>query len=251
MAQTGEIRLERAGYAVPGRQILAPLSLALRERRIGIVGRNGSGKSTLARLMAGLIAPSEGRVLAGGAELHSDRRAALDRVGILFQNPDHQIIFPTCGEEVAFGLAQQGRKDAEAGARAALEAFGKGHWWARPVSALSQGQRHLLCLIAVLAMAPETLILDEPFAGLDIPTTRALHRVLAARPERLVLISHDPAALAGFDRVIWIEAGRIEADGAAGEVLARFTAAMEAEAEAEAEEGAAGGVGDDRTDLAG
>ena len=238
MGEGGEIRLEGAGYTRDGRVILAPLTLALSEPRIGVVGRNGSGKSTLARLAAGLIAPSEGRVTASGADLARDRRAALSSVGILFQNPDHQIIFPTCGEEVTFGLAQQGRPDAEAAARAALEEFGKAHWWDRPVSALSQGQRHLLCLIAVLAMAPGTLILDEPFAGLDIPTTRALHAHLDALPQRVVLISHDPAALAGFDRVIWLEQGTVAAEGPAAEVLARFEAAM-------------GEAGDDLSDLAG
>ncbi len=233
-----EIRLEAAGYGVGEREILCPLTLTLRERRIGIVGRNGSGKSTLARLLAGLVAPTTGRVTVGGDDLHADRRAALARVGILFQNPDHQIIFPTCGEEVTFGLAQQGRKDAEAAARAALEEFGKGHWWDRPVGTLSGGQRHLLCLIAVLAMAPDWLILDEPFAGLDIPTTRALHARLDALAQRVVMISHDPGALEGFDRVIWLEGGDVAADGPAAEVLARFRAAME-------------GAGDDLTDLAG
>ncbi|QDC08961.1 ABC transporter ATP-binding protein [Oceanicola sp. D3] len=235
-----EIRLDGAGYGVAEREILRPLTLELRERRIGIVGRNGSGKSTLARLLAGLIAPSAGRIAVGGDDLFADRKAALARVGILFQNPDHQIIFPTCGEEVTFGLAQQGRREAEAeaAARAALESFGKAHWWDRPVGSLSGGQRHLLCLIAVLAMAPEWLILDEPFAGLDIPTTRALHGRLDALEQRVVMISHDPAALEGFDRVIWLEAGAVAADGPAGEVLARFRAAME-------------GMGDDLTDLAG
>ncbi|SIO05150.1 energy-coupling factor ABC transporter ATP-binding protein [Vannielia litorea] len=234
----GEIRLEEAGYGVAGREILQLLTLALGERRIGIVGRNGSGKSTLARLLAGLIAPTQGAVTVAGDDLFADRKAALARVGILFQNPDHQIIFPTCGEEVSFGLAQQGRREAEAAARAALEGFGKGHWWARPVGSLSGGQRHLLCLISVLAMEPEWLILDEPFAGLDIPTTRALHRRLDAIAQRVVMISHDPAALEGFDRVIWLERGAVEADGPASVVLARFRAAME-------------GAGDDLTDLAG
>ncbi|MFY0635968.1 MAG: ABC transporter ATP-binding protein [Vannielia sp.] len=234
----GEIRLENAGYEVAGREILAPMNLVLSARRVGIVGRNGSGKSTLARLLAGLIAPSRGTVRLAGDDLFADRRAALARVGILFQNPDHQIIFPTCGEEVAFGLAQQGRKDAEPAARAALAEFDKAHWWDRPVGSLSGGQRHLLCLIAVLAMAPEWLILDEPFAGLDIPTTRALHRRIAALEQKVVLISHDPAALAGFDRVIWLEGGAVEADGPAEAVLARFGAAME-------------GASDDLTDLAG
>jgi len=229
MGEADAIELDGAGYAVESREILAPLTLCLAERRIGIVGRNGSGKSTLARLMAGLIAPTCGSVQVNGEDIYADRAAALREVGILFQNPDHQIIFPTCGEEVAFGLAQMGVSDPKGAARAALAEHGKAHWEGRPVGELSGGQRHLLCLIAVLAMAPKRLLLDEPFAGLDIPTVRALHREIARLKQQVVLITHDPAALAGFDRVIWLEAGGIRADGPAAQVLAEFTTAMEGE----------------------
>lgn len=225
-----------------GRRILDRLSLSITEQRVGIVGRNGSGKTTLARLLAGLIAPDEGRLRLDGYDPAADRRRALRLVGILFQNPDHQIIFPTVVEELAFGLVQQGqtKSGAEAGAARVLAAFGRSHWSSRAVHELSQGQRHLVCLMAVIAMAPPLLILDEPFAGLDIPTARALQRLLAARPERVIHITHDPAALAGYDRVIWLEQGRIAGDGPADAVLAEFVAEMERL-----------GGSDDRTDLAG
>lgn len=222
------IRLTGAGYAVAGKVILSGLSLHLTEARIGIIGRNGSGKSTLLRLMAGLIAPSSGRVTVDGIDPAKDRRAMLARLGILFQNPDHQILFPTVAEELAFGLRQIGRSEAEAMAavRALLAAEGRSHWEKAATHTLSQGQRHYLCLLSVLLMQPETILLDEPFAGLDLPTQARLTRRLAALPQRLVTITHDPVAVAACDRVIWIEGGQVLADGPAASVLADFTARM-------------------------
>lgn len=220
--------LSDAGYAVAGRQILAGLTLHLTQQRIGIIGRNGSGKSTFLRLVAGLIAPTTGTVRLGTHTPASDRKAMLSRIGILFQNPDHQIIFPTVGEELAFGLRQQGM-DKAAAAHAVttlLARHGRSHWEPQSVTALSQGQRHFLCLMAVLAMQPRTILLDEPFAGLDLPTQARLVRELAALPQRLILITHEPKALEGYDRVIWIEGGKVRADGAAGPIIADFTAEM-------------------------
>lgn len=230
MAGGGEtgIRLTGAGYSVAGKVILSEISLHLTEPRIGIIGRNGSGKSTLLRLMAGLIAPSSGTVRVDGLDPSRDRKAMLAHMGILFQNPDHQILFPTVGEELAFGLRQIGKTEpaARAKVRDLLAAEGRTHWEGAATHTLSQGQRHYLCLLAVLLMQPQTILLDEPFAGLDLPTQARLSRRLSALPQRLVTISHDPAAVSDCDRVIWIEGGRVLADGQAAAVLAGFTARM-------------------------
>ena len=117
------IRLQDAGHGVAGKVILSGLDLHLTEARIGIVGRNGSGKTTLLRLIAGLVAADAGTVRVDGADPFADRRAALAALGILFQNPDHQILFPTVEEELAFGLAQQGLPATEAAARVAAAAL--------------------------------------------------------------------------------------------------------------------------------
>jgi len=164
----------------------------------------------------------------GGQDLSRDRRAVLAAVGILFQNPDHQILFPTVDEELAFGLIQTGHSRVQAAKMVTdlLVREDRSHWAAIPVSTLSHGQKHYLCLLAVLLMRPATLLLDEPFAGLDLPTQARLARKLAALPQQVITISHDPAAVALADRVIWLEAGRVVADGAAGPVLTAFGAAM-------------------------
>jgi biotin transport system ATP-binding protein len=221
------ITLHNASVSLGGKAILSNLSLALTELRIGIIGRNGSGKTTLLRLIAGLIPPTTGTVRVDGLS-PTDRRALLPHLGILFQNPDHQILFPTVAEELAFGLRQQGQTQtaADAAVTAILASEARPHWANAPTHTLSQGQRHYLCLLAILLMEPATILLDEPFAGLDLPMQLRLARRLQALPQRLITISHDPAAMATADRVIWLDQGRIRADGPPAPVLDSFTAEM-------------------------
>lgn len=225
---TAGILLQQARVELSGRVILPELSLHLVERRIGIIGRNGSGKSTLLRLIAGLVAPVSGEVRVEGQDPAKDRRALLRHLGILFQNPDHQILFPTVEEELAFGLIQMGTDKATALSQvhARLRAEGRADWATTPVANLSQGQRHWLCLLAVMMMKPATILLDEPLAGLDLPTQIRLSRIFASLPQRLITISHDPVSVADCNRVIWLDAGRIRDDGPPDAVLPTFLAAM-------------------------
>ncbi len=223
------IEISGASYAPSGVPVLDDITFSSSARRIGIVGRNGSGKTSFARLLAGLIAADRGSVRVAGADVARDRKAALGAVGILFQNPDHQIIFPTVQEEIAFGLLQMGQSkfDAAKGVAGILTRFGKTHWAEAAIYRLSQGQRQLVCLMSVLAMQPKVIVLDEPFAGLDIPTAAHLTRVLAGVDATLVQITHDPASLQGYDRVLWLEGGRVAQDGVAADVLADFSQAMQ------------------------
>ena len=227
MAASG-IELRGVAYAMAGKAILSDIDLHLTEARIGIVGRNGSGKTSLMRVMAGLVAPSVGTVLVAGQDPARNRKAMLTEVGILFQNPDHQILFPTVGEELAFGLTQMGQTDKEARAQARhlLAEVGRAHWEGAATHTLSQGQRQYLCLLSILAMQPATLLLDEPFAALDLPSQARLRRRLAGLAQQIITISHDPAAVAGADRVIWLDGGRVVQDGPPDHVLGVFTDEM-------------------------
>ncbi|SEW37967.1 biotin transport system ATP-binding protein [Aliiroseovarius sediminilitoris] len=228
---TTQIRFDAVDHVIDGRTILSDVSVNLSARRIGVIGRNGSGKTTFARILAGLIAPSAGKVTIDGIDPANDRRAALSLVGILFQNPDHQIIFPTVIEEVAFGLRQQGVDDPDARAAAVLTQFGKAHWREAHVHSLSQGQKQLVCLMSILAMTPRILILDEPFAGLDIPTRMQLARYLNHYDGTLVHVSHDPRDLAGYDHLLWLERGVLQGQG--GDVLDDFTKDMTRQGESD------------------
>lgn len=208
------------------RAVLDGIGLNITERRVALVGRNGSGKSTLIRAIAGLAPVDSGSVSIAGTDPARDRAAALKLVGVLFQNPDHQIIFPTVGEEVAFGLRQQGCDAPRDLALEWLKRFGRSHWLDRSVVELSQGQRHLVCLIAVLAMQPRLILLDEPMAGLDLPTVRALQDMLEALPQSILHATHDLTLIDRYDRVIWLEQGRVAGDGPPADVLPAYVATM-------------------------
>lgn len=234
------ISLTDAGFSVPGRVILAGITADLTEHRIGILGRNGSGKSTLLRLIAGLISPTSGSVSVGGLNPAGDRKAMLSQIGILFQNPDHQILFPSVIEELSFGLRQMGHPNPAARAREILAADGRLHWENAATHSLSQGQRHYLCLLSILAMEPATILLDEPLSGLDLPTRSRLARRFASLPQRLITVTHNPDTVETCDRVLWLEGGEIREDGAAGPVITAFKTEMARLGEADADTDLAG-----------
>ena len=123
------IRITDVSYQINGTAILQAVSFKSDAKRIAILGRNGSGKSTLSRLICGLDQPSQGTIRIDNIDVYKDRRAALDIIGMIFQNPDHQIIFPTVIEEMKFGLTQMGfdKLEADHRAMAYLKTFGKAH----------------------------------------------------------------------------------------------------------------------------
>ena len=210
-------------------RVIDQITLNVSEQRIGIVGVNGSGKSTLARLISGLIAPISGSIRINDIDIYKDRKAALKTVGIIFQNPDHQIIFPTCIEEISFGLMQQGmtRIEAEERSNEILLQFDRLKWSDQLAHNLSQGQRHFLCLIAVLAMKPDVIILDEPYAGLDLPTSLQLRHELNKLSQQIVMITHNKDILVDFDRILWIDNGKIIKDGSYENVMLDFEEEMQ------------------------
>ena len=93
-----EIEIYSASVLYGKERVLENICLSIREKRVGFIGRNGSGKTTLLRILAGLQELKNGKVLIDGTEVAKERKAAIKKVGIIFQNPDHQIIFPTVGE---------------------------------------------------------------------------------------------------------------------------------------------------------
>ena len=151
------ISITDVSYQINDTAILSAVSFQSDAKRIAILGRNGSGKSTLSRLICGIDRPNQGEIRINDIDVYADRRAALNTVGMIFQNPDHQIIFPTVIEEMIFGLIQMGVDKTVADQRAMsyLAKFGKSEWRDRAISTLSQGQKKLLCLMAILAMEPK------------------------------------------------------------------------------------------------
>jgi biotin transport system ATP-binding protein len=215
------IVLEAVSHDFAGRPVLVDIDLALPERRIGIVGANGSGKSTFARLLNGLVLPRTGRVLIDGVDTTKDVKAIRRKVGFVFQNPDHQIVMPIVGEDLAFGLKARKIPKGEIDARidAALARYDLGHLRDRPVHLLSGGEKQLVALSAVLVTEPEIVVFDEPTTLLDLRNRNRVAAAIDALPHPTLVVSHDLDLIANFERVLMIEDGRVAADGLPGEVL--------------------------------
>ena len=223
-----EIEICSASVFYGKERILENVSLFIREQRVGFIGRNGSGKTTLLRILAGLQELNKGKVLIDGTEVAKKRKEAIKKVGIIFQNPDHQIIFPTVGEELRFGLTQLGLKKNEADLKviACLKKYDKVNWFERSISTLSQGQKHLVCLLSVLLMKPRVLLLDEPFTGIDIPTQLKLEHYLSSLKQTIIHVSHMPETFADYQRLIWMDEGVVQADGTPKTVIKKYRTAM-------------------------
>ena len=228
-----EIEIFSASVFYGKQRILEDLSLSITEQRVGFIGRNGSGKTTLLRILAGLQELNSGKVLIDGTEVAKKRKEAIEKVGIIFQNPDHQIIFPTVGEELRFGLTQLGlnRNEADLKVIACLKQYDKVEWFERSISTLSQGQKHLVCLLSVLLMEPKVLLLDEPFTGIDIPTQLKLEHYLSSLKQTIIHVSHVPETFETYQRLIWMDEGVIRADGTPKTVIKKYRYAMKSHKE--------------------
>lgn len=222
------VRFENVVLYRDSTKVFAGLDLELQDRRIGIIGNNGSGKSSLLRLVNGLLMPSEGSVSVCGLNTRQHRKQLPGLAGFLFQNPEHQILFPTGGEEISFGLREAGMDAVQATAktREILAAHDCVDWEHRPVQELSDGQKQRLCILAVLALEPNILLLDEPFSSLDLPNRRALTQQVLSAPQQVIVASHDLELLTQFDRIIWLERGHVVGDGDPHEILQRYKAAV-------------------------
>ncbi len=199
--------------------------------RLCILGCNGSGKSTLAQLLAGLEAPDAGRVELAGQLAYDEGevdpeayREARHRTGLVFQNPEDQIVTSVVADDVAFGPENLGieraqiveRVDAELG-RVALGAYAQ----ADPAR-LSGGQQQRVAIASALAMHPDMLVLDEPGAMLDVRGRRGIMRVLANLHEAgttIVHITHFMDEALEADRVVVLRAGNIVLEGTPHEVF--------------------------------
>ena len=203
-----------------------------RGERLCVLGANGSGKSTLASVICGLLAPDEGdvelaghAVCTGGVPDLAAYRDARRQLGLVFQNPDDQIVTSVVADDVAFGPENLGVPRAQIAARVARElrrvAMEK-YAHADP-SRLSGGQRQRVCIAGALAMEPAVLVLDEPSSLLDVRGRAAIMRVmgrLAAAGATLVHVTHFMDEALAADRVIVMQHGRVTLEGTPDEVFA-------------------------------
>ena len=222
------IRIENVSVQFEQRRALADINLTLGEKRIGIVGANGSGKSTFVRLLNGLQTATSGRVLVDDLDAAKDGRKLRRHVGVVFQNPDNQIVYPVVEEDIAFGLKplklpkeEINRRIDEVLARYDLQDF-KAH----PSHLLSGGQKQLLAISGVLVMEPRYIVFDEPTTLLDLRNRNRVQRAIAELDQTVITVSHDLDLIADYDRVLAFEDGRVVLDGPPSEALPKYREMM-------------------------
>lgn len=196
---------------------------------VGLIGMNGSGKSTLIRMINGLLTPSSGKVFINGMDTASpDKILGVRKLaGMVFQNPDNQLMCPVVEEEIAFGLENIGFPLTEIQTRItwALEAVGLEEMRYSAPHLLSGGQKQKVALASVLAMMPDFLLLDEPASMLDPGSRWELLQLLRSlnREEGMTIImtSHDPEDLIFATRLVVIDQGKIYLQGTPRDIFSQ------------------------------
>ena len=217
-------------YPDDEQESLCGIDLAIEEGSfVAVLGHNGSGKSTLAKHMNAILAPTTGKVLVNGVDTADESRLLEVRgtVGMVFQNPDNQIVANVVEDDVAFAPENLGVPPAEIRERvdSALKTVGMYELRQHAPHLLSGGQKQRVAIAGVIAMQPRVIVLDEPTAMLD-PQGRAeviatVTRLCREKGMTVVLITHHMEECIGADRLLVISNGRVVADGTPSEVFSQ------------------------------
>lgn len=190
---------------------------------VGIIGPNGAGKSTLLLLFMGILEPDEGEVRIGGVKLTKKTLPHIQpRMGMVFQDPNHQLFMSSVYEDVAFGPRNMGLSENEVrfNTISALEQVGIAHLKDRAPFKLSEGEKRMASIATVLSMHPDILVMDEPTSSLDSKARRNVIDLLKGFEHTRIITSHDlDMILEVCSRVILVNNGRIQANGPAEEIL--------------------------------
>src|SRR5215217_603691 len=193
---------------------------------VTIIGHNGSGKSTLVKLLTAVLYPNEGEIRIDGIPVREENQWEIrERVAVVFQDPDDQLIMNRVADDVAFGPENLGLPREEIGGRVefALRALGLEEIGGRLIEDLSPGQKQRVAIAGALAMRPHFLILDEPTSLLPVPVAMRLIstvRDLSFRENMgVVHVTHSMYEAVVFERVVVMDAGHVVLDGSPAEVF--------------------------------
>lgn len=182
--------------------------------RVAIIGPNGAGKTTLFMSVCGVLKPHQGKITVFGRSIAMGEFRS--EIGLVFQNPDDQLLSASVWDDVAFAPQNMGLSEAEVHERVreALKLTGTAELANRPPHHLSGGEKRMVAIAGVIAMHPQVVIYDEPSANLDLRARRRLINFLKTTTETLVISSHDLEFLLEVcDRVILMDEGAVIADG--------------------------------------
>ena len=226
------IEIKNLHYTYPGDEMesLCGVSLEIEKGSfVAVLGHNGSGKSTLAKHLNAILLPTEGKVLINGIDTaDEDRLLDIRRtVGMVFQNPDNQIVANVVEDDVAFAPENLGVAPAEIRERVdkALRQVDMYEFKMHAPHLLSGGQKQRVAIAGVIAMEPEVIVLDEPTAMLDPKGRRevieTVTKLCREKGITVVLITHHMSECTGADRVIVMSNGHIAADGSPESVFSQ------------------------------
>jgi cobalt transport protein ATP-binding subunit len=193
-----------------------------------ICGPNGSGKTTLIRLISGLFKPTSGSIHVNGFNTLNDSKQVRGLIGMVFQDPDSQIVGETVREDVAFGPENLGLSQKEINERVdwALQVMGLKDLSEKPCYLLSGGEKRRLAIAGVLAMKPQVILLDEPFSFLDYPGVQEVlkHMVhLHQEGHTLIVTTHDvEKVITHVNRIAIIHSGELKAAGPPEELMMKL-----------------------------
>jgi len=195
---------------------------------VAIIGHNGSGKSTLVKLLCAVLYPTEGEIRIDGIPAREENRWEIrERVAVVFQDPDNQLVMNRVADDVAFGPENLGLPREEIAERIgfALRALGLEAFGGRLIEDLSPGQKQRVAIAGALAMRPQFLILDEPTSLLPAPAAERLISTVKELNRRegtgVLHVTHSMSEAALFDRVVVMDEGRLVFDGTPAEVFRR------------------------------
>jgi cobalt/nickel transport system ATP-binding protein len=219
------LEVEGLSFTYPdGRKALDGVSLKIEAgEKVALVGPNGAGKSTFLLHINALL-EGQGKITVAGLSLRKENLPVVRAlVGLVFQNPDDQLFSPTVFEDVAFGPLHMGLGEEAVCARVeeALAQVHMGEYAGRAPYHLSTGEKKRIAIATVLSMCPAMLILDEPTAGLDPRSRRALIDLLAEMEISMLIATHDMLMVKELlPRVVILDGGRVAADGPTDSMLA-------------------------------
>lgn len=212
----GIIQLNHVTCRAQERIILDDIHMSLTQNRTAIIGANGSGKSTFIRLLNGLILPDEGEIWVGEYKTESrDIHKIRKNIGFMFQNPEHQVIWPQVKEDLTFSLKAHHYPKESHNQRIddILARLNISYLKEALIHELSGGERQLVALAGLLITEPSWLIFDEPSAMLDLYNKLNIQHIIHNLKQKVVIITHDLDWASQFDEIIWLNEGRIIKQG--------------------------------------
>jgi len=221
------IEINNLSFSYNGEDVLKNINLKIDcGEHVAIIGHTGIGKTTLLYQISALLMPNAGTVKILGYDSAEEKEEIRKKVGLVFQEPDHQLFCMTVEEDVAFGPRNMCLSETEVKKRVdyALKVTGLEKQKSKPPHQLSGGQKKLACIAGILAMDPQILILDEPTTGLDPEQTREvmdfIYKKLTKEKKTMILVTHDVELIPKYTRrVILLHHGKIVKDGNPREIF--------------------------------